>query len=83
MISIRLSDQEYRELKNRCIVTGDLKVSAFIRDAMLRALASPELLAPTTYLELQVATLVNRLEKLEQRISATATQRSEYSIAGE
>lgn len=75
MISLRLSDQEYRELKDRCAVTGDINVSEFVRTATLHALASPELIAPPSYLEVQVATLLNRLNKLEQRIAETAFQR--------
>lgn len=68
MISLRLSDQEYRELKDRCAVTGDVSVSEFVRAATLRALASSESVAPPTYLEMQVATLLYRLNKLEQKI---------------
>ena len=81
MISLRLSDHEYRELKNRCAVTGDINVSEFVRAATLHALASPELIAPPSYLEVQVATLLNRLNKLEQRIAETASQGSEFSGA--
>ena len=73
MISLRLSDQEYRELKNRCEAAGDVNVSEFVRAATLHALASPELTAPPSYLEVQVATLLNRLNKLEQRIAETAS----------
>ena len=83
MISIRLSDQEYRALKNHCVVIGDLKVSEFIRAAMMHALASPELGAPPTYLELQVATLFDRLEKLDQRLAGMTTRSSAYSEASE
>ncbi len=83
MISLRLSDQEYRQLKHHCSVVGDLKVSEFVRAATMHALASPELSAPPTYLEMQVITLFNRLEKLEQRIVRTATQSGEFSAAGE
>ena len=81
MISLRLSDQEYRELKDRCAVTGDINVSEFVRAATLHALALPELIALPSYLEVQFATLLNRLNKLEQRIAETASQGSEFSGA--
>jgi hypothetical protein len=81
MISIRLSDQEYRALKNHCVVIGDLKVSEFVRAAMMRALASPEVGAPPTYLELKVATLFDRLERLDQRRAGMATHRKVFNVA--
>ena len=73
MISLRLSDQEYQELKNRCAVTGDINVSEFVRAATLNALASPKLIPPPTYLEIQVATLFNRLDKLEKKLAGMLT----------
>jgi hypothetical protein len=69
MISIRLSDQEYRALKNHCLASGDLKASEFVRAALMHALASPEFGAPPTYLELQIATLFERLAKLDQKLA--------------
>jgi hypothetical protein len=82
MISIRLSDAEYRELKNRCVSVGDFSVSEFVRAAMVHALDSPALSASPTYLELKVASLFSRLERLEQRLAgmtAHGTSESEAS----
>jgi hypothetical protein len=81
MISIRLSSQEYRELKSRCIECGDFNVSEFVRAATMHALSSPELSNPPTYLELKVASLFSRLERLEQRVIAMAAHGSGYSEA--
>jgi hypothetical protein len=83
MISIRLSDQEYRALKNHCAVIADLKVSEFIRAAMMHALASPEVGAPPTYLELQVATLFDRLERLDQRLAGMTIHGRVFKVADE
>jgi hypothetical protein len=71
-ISLRISIEEYQAIKNRCTVAGDLNVSEFVRAATLRALASRELSAPPTYLQIQMATIFSRLEKLEERLAATA-----------
>ena len=73
MISIRLSEQEYRELKKRCDACEDFNVSEFVRVAMVHALESPELSIPPTHLELKLASLSNRVEKLEQRLAGIST----------
>lgn len=83
MISIRLSDQEYRALKNHCVVIGDRKVSEFVRAAMMHALALPEFGAPPTYLEMQVATLFERLNRLDQRLAGQTTHLRVVNVADE
>jgi hypothetical protein len=83
IISIRLSDMEYRELKNRCLSVGDFSVSEFVRAAMVHALGSPELSAPSTYLELKLASLSGRMEKLEQRLAGMTPHGTSGSEASE
>ena len=74
MISIRISDQEYREIKARCTDFGDLNVSEFVRAAMMCALASSNSDSPPSFLDLKVASLYNRMEKLERKLEEVAAQ---------
>lgn len=83
MISLRVSDQEYQELKRRCVGLGDFNVSEFIRAAMVNALNSADLGSPPTYLELKVATLFSRLERLEQRLAGMSQHDREDSSHSE
>lgn len=46
MISMRLSDREYSELKKRYVALGDLNLSEFIRAAMVHALGSQQSSTP-------------------------------------
>jgi hypothetical protein len=69
MITIRLSDQEYGDLKKHCVTVGEFNVSEFVRAATMHALTAPELSGVPTYLDLKVAALCSRVEKLEQRLA--------------
>lgn len=73
MISLRLSDYEYRAVKHHCVVLGGLQISEFVRAAMMHALASPESSVPPTHRDLALAALYGRLEQLEQRLAGVTT----------
>lgn len=67
-ISVRISDHEYREIKERCNDTGDLSVSEFIRAAMVRALGSADA-GVDSMLETRLAQVRRRLHSLETRMN--------------
>lgn len=83
MISIRLSDMEYWELKNRCANTGDVSVSEFVREATMQALGTQGLSTPPTHLEMRVASLFSRLEKLERKLAGRSTPGTDDSGASD
>ncbi len=83
MISIRISNEEYREIKARCGDYGDLNVSEFVRVAMMCALAEPNRGSPVPLLELKVASLCSRIEKLERQLADVAIQVSTVGVSSE
>jgi hypothetical protein len=71
MLSIRLSDDEYHDIKDRCRDAGDLTVSEFVRAAMIGALESS---APVSSgsVEVRLSQLYRRLERVERQLEAVA-----------
>jgi hypothetical protein len=72
MISIRISDPDYREIKSRCGQSGIANVSAFVRAATLYALSSPGALAAPAFSSLQFTALQRRVNRLDEQVAALA-----------
>lgn len=72
MISIRISDDDYREIKSRCGERGAANVSEFVRAATMHALGLPELSSFPAFLSLQVSTLERRLDRLDEQVGTLA-----------
>jgi len=75
MVSIRLLDDEYRQLKALCESTGARSVSDLARDAMFRLLtapaadgAAPDLEDRVRRLDQMVARLGQQMEAIENRL---------------
>jgi hypothetical protein len=76
MVSIRLLDDEYQQLKQLCVAKGARSVSDLAREAMFRMLARPG--ADSGHLNLEdrvrkldqtVATLGEKMEAIENRLA--------------
>jgi hypothetical protein len=72
MISIRLSDAEYQGIKSYCCGTGTLNVSEFVRAAVIRALASPEVVSNAVCVEREIVVLHKRLDEFDRRVDQLA-----------
>lgn len=72
MISIRISDQDYRQIKSKCGESGVANVSEFVRAATLHALVLPEVLSSPAFSGLQLIALERRLDRLDEQVSALA-----------
>jgi hypothetical protein len=72
MISIRVSDQDYREIKPRCGERGAANVSEFVRVATIHALGLPEVLSVSAFAGLKLAALERRLDRLDTQVNALA-----------
>jgi hypothetical protein len=69
MVSIRLLDDEYRQLKELCETKGARSVSDLARDAMFRMLAPPMDAVPQN--------LEDRVRKLDQKVARLGEQMEE------
>ena len=76
MISIRISDDDYREIKSRCGERGPANVSEFVRAAAMHALSLPEMSSFPAFLSLQVSALERRLDRLDEQVSTLADRMS-------
>jgi Arc/MetJ-type ribon-helix-helix transcriptional regulator len=76
MISIRISDEDYREIKSRCGERGAANVSEFVRAAAMQALGLPEMSSFPAFLRLQVSALERRLDRLDEQVSTLADRMS-------
>ena len=76
MISIRISDDDYREIKSRCGERGPAIVSEFVRAAAMHALSLPEMFSFPAFLSLQVSALERRLDRLDEQVSTLADRMS-------
>jgi hypothetical protein len=72
MISIRISDQDYRKIKSRCGERGATNVSQFVRAATVSALDLPEALSSPAFISLQLAGVRRRLDRLDEQVIALA-----------
>jgi len=74
MVSIRLSDEEFRRLRELCTATGARSLSDLARDAMHRLMAGvgPGNGASDERLTERVAELDQRLNHLQERVSRLA-----------
>jgi predicted DNA-binding protein len=74
MVSIRLSDDEFRRLRELCTATGARSLSDLARDAMHRLMAGDGLGggAAEERLTERVAELDQRLNNLQERVSRLA-----------
>jgi hypothetical protein len=72
MISIRISDPDYREIKSRCGDSGIANVSAFVRAATMYALSSPDALSSPVFSSLQFVALQHRVNRLDEQVAALA-----------
>ena len=70
-LSLRLGNEEFRGIKNRCRDIGDLRVSEFIRAAMLQVLNTPELFHSSS-MEVRLAEFHHRLDRLQTRLEEIA-----------
>lgn len=68
MLSIRISDSEYRQLVAICEVKGARSVSDLAREAMQRIVAAPYGDNPDPSLSLRVAEIGERLSYLQNEI---------------
>ena len=74
MVSIRLSDDEYRRLNELCEVTGARSISDLARDLMFRMLTPAMESVPQNledrvgHLDQKVARLGEQLEQIESRL---------------
>ena len=69
MITIRLSDREYREIRSRCASSGDVSVSGFVRAAIAQALGSSDAVPSG---QLQLTALHGRLDRLDEKVQLLA-----------
>jgi hypothetical protein len=72
MISIRVSDQDYSEIKTRCDEHGAANVSEFVRAATIHALGLPEVPSFSAFAGLKLAALERRLDRLAAQVNALA-----------
>jgi hypothetical protein len=72
MISIRVSDQDYCEIKSRCDEHGAINVSEFVRAATVHALGLPELPSFSAFTGLKLAALEKRFERLATQVNTLA-----------
>ncbi|MBS1875373.1 MAG: hypothetical protein JSU00_19325 [Acidobacteria bacterium] len=68
VISVRLSDEEYREIKTHCVDLGEVNISEFARAAMAQVMSSRNNQSATSMIELKMAALQQRLDRLEERV---------------
>ena len=68
MITIRLSMQEYEEIKRHCIDIGEINLSEFARASMMHSMGAGDRTSPSL-VQLQIAAIQNRLNRLEQRVN--------------
>lgn len=73
MLSIRLSDEEYRHLRTICEVRGARSVSDLAREAMLQ-------LMPSHHARNGDASVLSRIEELDERISLLQSEVSRLSV---
>lgn len=78
MISVRVGEEEFRELKERCAEAGTANVSEFIRAAMLHALLNPEEISSVS-LQMRLTRLAHRLDSLEERLREFVSAHAEYA----
>jgi hypothetical protein len=71
MVSIRLLDDDYRQLKELCEAKGARSVSDLARDAMFRMLAPPMDSVPQN--------LEDRVPKLDQKVARLGEQMEEIA----
>lgn len=74
-ISVRLSEDEYRKIRQKCSHVGDLTLSEFARAAMIDALGSTEQSA--TSFEMRLAQVRRRLDRLEARVETMSRKNPE------
>ena len=77
MVSIRLLDDEYQQLKQLCVANGARSVSDLAREAMFRMLSRPSpdgmsqnLEDRVRKLDQTVATLGEKMEAIESRLGS-------------
>lgn len=71
-ISLRLSEEEYREIKSRCKKHGVASVSEFVRAATAHALDLPELPLSPAFAEVQLSILKARVDRLDEQLGRLA-----------
>ena len=72
MISIRLSEQDYREIKSHCCESGVPNVSEFVRAATVHALGLPEVLSFPAFTGFHLTALERRLDRLDEQVTTLA-----------
>ncbi len=65
MVNFRLSEDEYRDLRNVCIANGSRSVSDFARDAVCQMIAGN---GSSSHAELSVHDLHARFEDLDREV---------------
>jgi plasmid stability protein len=70
MVSIRLLDDEYQQLKQLCVAKGARSISDLARDAMFRMLSRPTGENGTQHLADQVQKLDRAVERLGEKMEA-------------
>jgi len=73
MLSIRLSDDEYRQLRSICEVRGARSISDLAREAMLQ-------LMPASRGRNGDAAVLSRIQELDERVSVLQSEVSRLSL---
>jgi len=73
MINIRISNEEYQEIKSGCGGRYAANVSEFVRAATMHALSAPGLSA-TAISRLQFSALERRMDRLDEQMAALAAR---------
>jgi len=74
MVSIRISNEDYREIKSRCGERGAANVSEFVRVATMYALSSPDVSSSPAFSSLQFSALERRMDRLDEQMTALAAR---------
>lgn len=75
LLTIRLSDEEYRQVLSICTVRGARSVSDFVREAMMQLMATPRGRNGNGD-----ASVLSRIEELDERVSVLQSEVSRLSL---
>ncbi len=74
MLSIRLSEEEFRQLKSLCEIRGSRSISDLAREAMLQLAAAPRADVASPSVILRIEELDVRLVTLQREVTRLTTQ---------
>lgn len=67
MVSVRLSDDEYRQIRSVCVVKGARSISDLVRETMLE-------LMPATHSHNGDASVLSRIQELDDRVAVLQSE---------